>query len=477
LPLEHDKKTEFAEWYSEVVKKAEIVDNRTPVKGANVLLPNGYGIWENIQKILDRELKATGHNNYYFPMFIPEELLNQEAEHFSGFAPEVAWITHVGNRKLERKVGLRPTSEAIMYSMFSLWIRAHTDLPLKVNQWCNIVRWDTKETKVLLRDREFLWHEGHTAHATYEEAEEQVKESMRIYEKLFDDLALSYIILKRPKHDTFPGADYSVAYDAPLPDGRVLQIGTTHNLGQNFSKAFDVKFQKPDGDHDYVYQTSYGISTRIIAAILSFHGDNKGALIPPKVALTQVIIIPIYFKNKHEIVKEAANKVLETLKNAGIRARADLRDNYTSGWKFNQYELLGVPLRLEIGPRDIEKNQVVLVRRDNGEKITVPQDQLVKKVKDTLDAIEETLRQKAWKRLEESISEAKTFEEIEKIYNEKRGIIRTNWCGNPECADVLKEKLSVEIRGTKLNEEEEPFHSCVVCGKEAKQVVYVASAY
>ncbi len=477
MPLDHDKSTDFANWYSEIVMKAEIVDNRTPIKGANVLLPNGYGIWENIQRILDAELKATGHNNMYFPLFVPEELLNKEAEHFSGFAPEVAWVTHVGDKKLDRKVGLRPTSEAIMYTMFALWIRSHTDLPLKVNQWCNIIRWDTKETKVLLRDREFLWHEGHTAHATYDEAVKQVEESMRIYEKLFHDLCLSYIIVKRPRHDTFPGADYSIAYDSPLPDGRVLQIGTTHNLGQNFSKAFNVRFQKADGEHEFVYQTSYGVSTRVIAAVLSMHGDNKGAIIPPKVALTQAIVIPIYFKGKHDPVNKATNEIVAELKEQGIRVKADLRDNYTSGWKFNQYELLGVPLRIEVGPRDVEKNQAVLVRRDNGQKITVSREELTQKVKEALEAVENGLRERAWKRLEEVTSEAKTLDELEEIYSDKKGIIRTNWCGDEKCSDQLKERIAVEIRGTKLGEEEEVFASCVICGNEAKEVVYVASAY
>ncbi len=477
LPLENDKLENFPAWYDEVVIKAQIVDNRTLVKGANVLLPNGYAIWENIQRILDKMLKDTGHKNAYFPIFLPEELLEQEAEHFEGFAPEVAWVTQVGDKKLERKVGLRPTSEAIMYSMFCLWIKSHADLPLKINQWCNIIRWDTKDTKMLLRDREFLWHEGHTVHANAEECEEQVMQAVSIYKKLFDQLCLPYIIVKRPRHDTFPGADYSIAFDTPLPDGKVLQIGTAHNLGQNFSKAFKIRFENAQGKQEFAYQSSYGVTTRLIGAILSVHGDQKGAVFPPSVAGTQIIIIPIYFKGKGELVVQAVKEVHEELKAANFRVDVDLRDNYTPGWKFNQYELLGVPLRIEIGPKDVEKNQVVLVRRDNGEKIFVNREDVVSKTKEVLDQIQQSLRDKAWERLEQVLYDVKDIEEMREKYPKTKGIVRTNWCGSKDCADELKAEFAVEIRGTLIDKVEEPFGNCVFCNEKAKEVVYLAAAY
>ncbi len=477
LPLENDKFENFPAWYDEVVIKAQIVDNRTLVKGANVLLPNGYAIWENIQKILDKMLKDTGHKNAYFPIFLPEELLEQEAEHFEGFAPEVAWVTRVGDKKLERKVGLRPTSEAIMYSMFCLWIKSHADLPLKINQWCNIIRWDTKDTKMLLRDREFLWHEGHTVHTTAEEAAQQVMEAVNIYKKLFDQLCLPYLIVKRPRHDTFPGAEYSIAFDTPLPDGKVLQIGTAHNLGQNFSKAFKIRFENKEGKQEHAHQTSYGVTTRLIGAILSVHGDQKGAVFPPSVAGTQVIIIPIYFKGKGEVVAQAVQEVYQELKDAGVRVETDLRDNYTPGWKFNQYELLGIPLRIEIGPKDVEKGQVVLVRRDNGEKIFVKRDEVVAKTKEVLDQVQQSLKEKAWGKFNEFLYEVKNIEEMREKYPKKKGIVRSNWCGSKDCADELKAEFAVEIRGTLIEKKEEPFGPCIFCGKKAADVVYLASAY
>ncbi|MHA1213115.1 MAG: aminoacyl--tRNA ligase-related protein, partial [Candidatus Heimdallarchaeota archaeon] len=293
-----DKVKEFLQWYTAIIEHADIVDKRSPVKGANVIMPYGYSIWESITAKLDSELKATGHKNAYFPLFIPEDYLQREAEHFEGFIPEVAWVTQAGDRILDRKLALRPTSETIMYDMFRLWIQGHNDLPLKINQFCNIIRFDTKETKPLLRDREFLWSEGHTCHATAKEAEQQVKVSMKIYESVYKLCCMSFLILRRPKYDTFAGAIYSIAYDCPLPDGRTLQIGTTHNLGQGFSKAFDIKFQDKDKTNKHVHQTCYGLSTRLVAAIVGMHGDDKGLIIPPLIAPIQLVIVPIYKKEQ-----------------------------------------------------------------------------------------------------------------------------------------------------------------------------------
>ncbi|MHA1556586.1 MAG: proline--tRNA ligase [Candidatus Heimdallarchaeota archaeon] len=356
-----EKENEFLKWYSEVISYANIVDNRSPVKGANVIMPYGYSIWESIRNKLDAELKRTGHKNAYFPLFIPEDYLKRESDHFEGFIPEVAWVTHAGDRKLDRKLALRPTSETIMYEMFHLWIRSHSDLPFKINQFCNIIRFDTKETKPLLRDREFLWSEGHTCHATAEEAVEQVKESMVIYENVYREACMSFLILRRPKYDTFAGAVYSIAYDSPLPDGRTLQIGTTHNLGQGFSKAFDITFQDKDKQNKNVHQTCYGLSTRLVAAIVGLHGDDKGLIIPPFIAPIQIVIVPIYKKENKDEVIEAAEQILKTLQKAGLRVELDKREGYTPGWKFNEWEVRGVPIRLEIGPKDIQKEQVFVV--------------------------------------------------------------------------------------------------------------------
>lgn len=472
-----EKENEFLKWYSEVISYANIVDNRSPVKGANVLMPYGYSIWESIRNKLDTELKKTGHKNAYFPLFIPEDYLKREADHFEGFIPEVAWVTHAGDRKLDRKLALRPTSETIMYEMFHLWIRSHSDLPFKINQFCNIIRFDTKETKPLLRDREFLWSEGHTCHATSEEAEEQVKESMVIYENVYREACMSFLILRRPKYDTFAGAIYSIAYDSPLPDGRTLQIGTTHNLGQGFSKVFDITFQDKDKQNKNVYQTCYGLSTRLVAAIVGLHGDDKGLIIPPFIAPIQIVIVPIYKKEQRDEIIEAAEKIQKTLQKAGLRVELDQREGYTPGWKFNEWEVRGVPIRLEIGPKDIQKEQVVLVRRDKREKAFVPMKDAAKKSKTILKAMHKFLQKRADKLLTDSISHPKDYEELKEIQKTKRGFCRANWCGDEACGEKVKEDTGADIRGTREDIKEEPDGNCIICGKKAKEMVYIAPAY
>ncbi len=472
-----DKEKEFLQWYTAVVEYADIVDKRSPVKGSNVIMPYGYSIWESIVAKLDAELKATGHKNAYFPLFIPEDYLQREAEHFEGFIPEVAWVTRAGDRELDRKLALRPTSETIMYEMFRLWIRSHGDLPLKINQWCNIIRFDTKETKPLLRDREFLWSEGHTCHATADEAEEQVRESMRLYEAVYRESCMSFLILRRPKFDTFAGAIYSIAYDCPLPDGRTLQIGTTHNLGQGFSHAFNITFQDKDKINKYVHQTCYGLSTRLVAAIVGMHGDDKGLIIPPYIAPIQIVIIPIYKKDQRDEIIKASEKVLKTLVKAGLKVELDKREGYTPGWKFNEWEVRGVPIRLELGPRDIASEQVVLVRRDTAEKITVPLKEAAKKSKKILDEIHDFLQKRANKLLETSISHPKDYQDLVKIQNTKRGFSRVNWCGDEACAEKVKNDTGADIRGTREDIKEKPDGNCIICGTKAKEVVYIASAY
>ena len=476
MPLDNPR-SDFSKWYSEILLRGDIVDNRTPTKGANVLLPNGYEIWDAIKRFMDREFKKTGHKNAYFPLFIPEEFLKREAEHFSGFTPEVAWVTHVGDTPLTQKFALRPTSETIMYHMYAQWIHSHADLPLKMNQWCNIIRWDTKETRPLLRDREFQWSEAHTAHVSYEAAAEQVKESMKIYQSLYDALCLSYLVVKRPEHDKFAGAEYTIAYDAPLPNGKVLQIGTTHHLGQNFAKPFDVKFLDKDGETKYCHQTSYGLSTRLIASILSIHGDDQGLILPPMLAPTQLIVVPIIFKNKSEEVLKASKELAEKLDEWGYRAEADLRSQYTSGWKFAEWEMRGVPLRIEIGPRDLKNNSVLTVRRDTGEKQSVAMDDLKDFIADIFDKISKNLKKRAEATLKSLMRKADTLEEMIDIMENNRGIIQANWCGNVDCAKIVKEKISSNILGTKYNKKEKVTGPCSICGGEGKHRVYIASAY
>jgi prolyl-tRNA synthetase len=472
-----DKKTKFLQWYTDVVEYAEIVDKRSPVKGANVIMPYGYSIWESIVAKLDDELKATGHRNAYFPLFIPEDFLEREAEHFQGFVPEVAWVTHAGERPLDRKLALRPTSETVMYEMFHLWIRSHGDLPFKINQFCNIIRFDTKETKPLLRDREFLWSEGHTCHASEEAAELQVKESMKIYESVYKECCMSFLILRRPKHDAFAGAKYSIAYDAPLPDGRTLQIGTTHNLGQGFAKAFDITFQDIDKKNKYVHQTCYGLSTRLIAAIVGLHGDEKGLIIPPFIAPIQVVIVPIYKKGTIEEVITACKKIEKKLTKAGIKVKFDDRDGYTPGWKFNEWEVRGVPVRVEIGPKDLEKEQIVIVRRDTGEKSFIPSKEATKQIKKELKAVQKYLQKRANQLLKDSISEPETYAELIKIQQTKRGFCRINWCGDRTCAETIKDETGAEVRGVREDKTEKAKGDCIACGKKAMEVVYVSPAY
>jgi len=471
------KKEDFMEWYLDVVRRAQIVDTRTEVKGMNVLLSNGYDIWDRMKKILDEKFYVTNHKNMYFPLFIPEKFLELESEHFEGFVPEVAYVTHAGKKKLDKKFALRPTSETIMYHMYSQWIRAYTDMPLKVNQWCNIIRIDTKDTKPLLRDREFQWTEAHTCHATPEEAVEQVKESMWIYGSFYDECCLPYLVTKRPKYDTFPGALYSVAYDTPLPDGKTLQIGTTHNLDQGFAKVFNIRFQKENGDHDYAYQTCYGLSTRVLAAVIGVHGDDRGLIIPPYLAPLQVIIVPILFKGKEEIVDKLCKEVLEELKNANVTVKYDDSDK-TSGFKFNEYELQGVPVRIEIGPKDVDKGGVTLARRDTKERMFVERSKVVETIRKTFNQITDELKSRAKKLLEDSISEVVTYEELEeKFAKTNPGFVKTNWCGDVECADLIKDKLRADIRGTLYGKEEKTTGPCIICTEEAEEVVYISRAY
>ncbi len=468
-------KQNFSEWYLEIVRKGEFVDQRTPIKGCNVFMPWGYAIWEQIQRVADGMFKAIGVKNTYFPLFIPKSLLELEAEHFEKFTPEVAWVTRGGSEELKEWLAVRPTSETIMYHMFAQWIRSWRDLPLKINQWVNVVRWETKATKPLLRDREFLWQEGHTAHATLEDANNQVLEIIEIYSKIIRDyLAIPFLILQRTERDKFAGAFYSIAFDTFIPEaGRFLQVATVHNLGQNFSKPFNITFLDKDEKRKHVWQTSWGISTRLLGALIAVHGDNRGAIIPPKIAPIQVIIVPIPYKGKEKAIEGHVKKIYQALKDAGIRAEVDDRSMYTPGWKFHHWELKGVPLRVEVGPRDVESGGFTMARRDTGERVF---GRTAEDVQKTLDDIQRNLLARAEEKMRQSMVDAKSLEDVRRALKENK-FVRANWCGSAECEEKIKEETGGEIRGHLFLSPETPFGNCVACGKEGRFVVYIGRSF
>jgi len=471
------KNQDFSEWYVEVVLKAGLADY-APVKGCMIIREDAYAIWEKIQEILNKKIKATGHRNVYFPMFIPEGLLTKEAEHFAGFTPEVAWITQGGDTPLEEKLAVRPTSETIMYATFSKWIRSWRDLPLKINQWCNIVRWETKATKLFLRTREFLWQEGHTAHATSEEAEEEVMYALNEYKDIMENyLAIPVLTGMKSDSEKFAGALYTTALESIMPDGKALQMGTSHNLGQNFGKVFDVKFIGEDKLDHYVWQTSWGITTRLIGAMVMVHGDDKGLIMPPKVAPVQVVIVPIPFKGAEpEAIAAKAKEIAEMLKATGYSVILDDREEYTPGWKFNQWELKGVPIRIELGPRDLKQGQVVMVRRDIGQKTPVKEADIVVSVEKLLQEIQDNLFAKAKALMQEKTSNVQSYEEFKKIICDKGGFIKAAWCDSADCEAKIKDETGATIR-VRPFQKEEPTTNCIYCGQEAKETVYFARSY
>ena len=469
------KEKNFSQWYVDVVRKAELADYTT-IRGCMVIRPYGYGLWENMQAGLDRRIKETGHKNAYFPLFIPESLLKKEAEHVEGFAPEVAWVTHGGSQKLEERLAIRPTSEAVICSLYSKWVKSWRDLPILINQWVNIVRWE-KVTRLFLRTTEFLWQEGHTAHKTEQEAEEETLKILKeVYQDYIeDDLAIPVIVGRKTEKEKFAGALYTYTLEALMSDGKMLQAGTSHNLGQNFAKAFNIKFLDEDQQEKYVWQTSWGTTTRLVGALVMVHGDERGLKLPPKVAPVQVIIVPIMFDKTKKEVLEKAESIRAILKK-DFRVEIDTRDGYTPGWKFNEWEMKGVPLRLEIGPKDMAQGQVMLARRDIGEKIAVKEEKLVEIVKELLDNIQENLFTRAKKFLEENIRETSDYSEFKKIIEKQRGLIKAYWCGSKDCEDKIKEETKASIRCIPF-EQEEASGKCIYCGKESSTLVYFARAY
>ncbi len=457
-----------SEWYSQVCLKSGLADYG-PVKGTLIIRPLGYSIWQKIQNYFNKIIKKRNVKNAYFPLFIPESFFKKEAEHAKGFTPEVAWIK---KKEGGEKIALRPTSETVMYNSYSKWIRSWRDLPLKINQWGNIVRWEVSDTKLFIRSREFLWQEGHCAYSKKKQAEKETWEILDEYEKLCRELlAIPLLKGKKTKKETFAGADYTTTIEAFTPEGKALQCGTSHFLGQNFSKAFDIKFEDEDGKEKNVFQNSWGFSTRLIGALVMAHSDNKGLVLPPKIAPTQVIIIPIFKEKNKKIIKQA-EKVKNKLKKFSVKI--DKRQYITPGYKFNEYELKGVPLRIEIGPKDIKKNQVILVRRDTGKKENVKIKNINKKVKSTLEKIQKDLYKNAESFLKKNIEKAKRWKEFEKIINNKKMALAP-FCGKEKCEDLIKDKTNGA--SSRVIKEEVKGKKCIQCGKKAKFWVYFSKAY
>jgi len=466
-----NRDVDFAQWYTDVVKKAELVDYSS-VRGCVILRPLGYAIWENIQKGLDKAFKETGHENVYMPMFIPESLLQKEKDHVEGFAPEVAWVTHGGSEKLAEKLCVRPTSETLFCEHYANVIQSHRDLPKLYNQWCSVVRWE-KTTRPFLRTVEFLWQEGHTAHATKEEAMEETIRMLNVYADFAENM-LAMPVIKGLKTDKerFAGAEATYTIEALMHDGKSLQSGTSHYFGDGFAKAFGIQFTDKNNQLSYVHQTSWGMSTRLIGGIIMVHGDDNGLVMPPRVAPVQVVIIPI--AQHKEGVLEKATEIMDSLK-SHVRVSLDSSDK-SPGWKFSEHEMKGVPIRLEIGPKDIEAGQAVLARRDTGEKIPVSLENLTEEIEKLLEEIHENMYTRALKHREESTSYAKTMEEFEKQLEEQPGFIKAMWCGDQACEDKIKELTTATSRCIPF-EQESISETCVCCGKPAKQMVYWGKAY
>ncbi len=466
------RSVDFSRWYTDVVLKAELADY-APVRGCMVIRPYGYAIWELLQRELDARIKALGHENAYFPLFIPRSLLEKEAEHVEGFSPEVAWVTRGGDEELSEWLAVRPTSETIMYAMFARWIHSYRDLPLLINQWANVVRWE-KTTRPFLRTLEFLWQEGHTVHATEQEAEEEALRILKMYETFLREvLAIPVVAGRKTDREKFPGALRTYTVEAMMYDGKALQAGTSHNLGTHFSRAFGIQFLDEKGQQRYAWQTSWGVSTRLVGALIMTHGDDAGLRLPPRVAPWQVVLIPIYFSDaeRKEIV-EAIHQLAGQLE--GLRVRVDDRAEHTPGWKFHEYELRGVPVRVELGPRDLKNQQAVLVRRDTREKEAVSWRELPQRVRALLEDIQGALLKEAEERFWARVHDVETREELARVVEE--GWARAGWCGDEACEEAIQEATGATARAIPL-EEEEKEGNCVWCGRKAVARVFFARAY
>ena len=472
-----EKKDEnFSEWYTQTVLKAELIDY-SQVKGFIILREYGFSIWENIQAVLDKKFKKNGTKNAYFPLLIPESLLNREADHFKGFTPEVFWVTKTGNNDIENKLAIRPTSETIAYESYAKWIKSWRDLPLKLNFWNSVLRAEIKDTKPFIRTSEFLWQEGHTVHETKDDATQQVEFMLELYKRFVNEyLALPILTGKKSDKEKFVGADYTLTLEGIMPDGKALQMGTSHHLGQNFSKPFEISFLGKDEEQHFAWQTSWGVSWRLMGALIMTHGDDKGLILPPKIAPIQVVIIPIYYDDvkKNEILTVIAD-IVEKLDSKGIRSYVDSSEQHTPGWKFNQWEMKGVPIRIEIGPKDLDNNSFVIVKRNSRDKKNIsinenPVDHIVKE----LDVIQDELFEIAKSKHEDMISNSTNYKELCEILNNERGFVKVDWCGDRDCEDKVKDETGADIR---LIENENVNSVCIVCEKIATNSVYFAKSY
>jgi prolyl-tRNA synthetase len=477
LPTEITPQSQdFGRWYIDVVRRAELADY-SPVKGCMVIRPYGYAIWELMQQGLDRRFKATGHVNAYFPLLIPESLLMKEAEHVEGFAPQVAWVTQGGNEPLEERLVIRPTSETIIGTMYAKWVQSWRDLPILINQWANVVRWE-KVTRLFLRTTEFLWQEGHTAHETAEEAEEETRRMLAVYKEFAEsELAMPVIDGQKTESEKFAGAERTYSIEALMRDGRALQAGTSHNLGQNFAKVFDIKFQARDKSVQYVYGTSWGVSTRLIGGVIMTHGDEGGLILPPRIAPFQVVIVPIPRGNWKETVLPRAQAIRDELVAQGIRVKLDDRESQTPGWKFNEWELRGVPLRLEIGPKDLEKSQVVLARRDTRVKSFVPMDGLAAHVAALLDTIQQALLDRAKQYREEHTTVTDVYDEFRTTMEGRPGFVVSPWCGSAQCETDIKNDTQATIRNVPFTSAPPTGQACIKCGALATAEAWFAKSY
>ena len=464
-----DIKTDFAQWYTDVILKTDMVDYG-PVKGTMVIKPYGYAIWENIQHYLDKEFKKRGVQNAYFPLLIPESYLKKEAEHVEGFAPEVAVVTYAGGEELSEKLIIRPTSETIICEMYAKWIKSYRDLPMVMNQWCNVMRWE-KTTRPFLRTSEFLWQEGHTVQACKEDAERDTQEMLKVYSDCLRNLmAIPTLTGRKTEKEKFAGAVATYGMEAVMKDGKCLQAGTTHDLGQNFAKSSNIRFLNKNGELEYGYSTSWGVSTRLIGALVMVHGDERGLRMPPNIAPIQAVIVPI--ANHKPGVNEKCQEVYDKLSRAEVRVKLDNSDN-TPGWKFNEYEMKGVPVRLEIGPRDIENNVLTAVRRDTHEKVQLNLDNVVDELKNLLKDIQDNMLKQADDNLKAAIVETDNFDELVKAVNDGK-VVLSYHCGNTECEEEIKQKTTIKTRVIHSYDEA---HKCIYCGKPSKYRIYFGKQY
>jgi prolyl-tRNA synthetase len=475
----------FSQWFHNILEEAEIIDSRYPIKGMSVWLPNGFKLRKHIidplKKLLDKD-----HEEVLFPLLVPEDELAKEGIHVKGFEDEVYWVTHGGQTELNKKLAIRPTSETAMYPMFSLWVRSHIDLPMKFYQLVNTFRYETKHTRPLIRVREITtFTEAHTVHGTKDESDEQIEEAIKIYKNFFDILAIPYVLNKRPDWDKFPGADYTMAFDTLMPDGKTLQIGTVHNLGQKFAKTFDITYETAESTHEYAYQTCYGLSDRVIASVISVHGDEKGLRFPPEIAPNQVTIIPIIFKKGGNEVLEKCEKIKSSLESSNIRVNMDTRD-IRPGKKFYDWELNGSPIRIELGPRDLKNNKAMIVRRDTSEKIEIDLDSDYEKtIKELFEEITANMTEEVWNKMDNSIVATDNLDNVKDLISDKK-IVSFSWCGEEECGKSIEEitdtnMLGIQTKDNTIANPEETQDStkktCIHCGKDGNYAALMAKTY